>query len=258
MKASWISDIGKVREQNEDTVFTDTDKGIFLLADGMGGAAGGEIASSLAVRAACDFLGDQLALAEPASIPRLLADALASAHSALSRKSQEEPELAGMGTTLEILVVKGMEAFICHVGDSRVYLMQNDALEQLTTDDNMASLLLAEHVTPEEIPPRARHILTQAVGASDTLIPEVRTVALQPKDVLLLCSDGLTGMLSDREMGEIIRRHRSDLDGAAAALVRTANDRGGYDNVSLILVDPTPVPDEVLLLEDLTENTPRQ
>ncbi len=254
MKVSWKSDIGKVREQNEDTVLTDAEKGIFLLADGMGGAAGGEIASSLAVRTAYDLLGERLPLTEPASIPRLLADALASAHSALLKKSAQEPELAGMGATLEILAVIGAEAFICHVGDSRVYLMQDDELQQLTRDDNMASLLMEEHVSPEEIPPQAHHILTQAVGASDTLIPELRTVALHEKDILLLCSDGLTGMLSDLEIGGIIKSHGHDLEGAAASLVRMANDRGGYDNVSLILVEPAPAPEEALLLPHLARN----
>lgn len=247
MRVSWISDVGKVRENNEDMVFTDVEKGIFLLADGMGGASGGEIASALAVHAAYDFLCDRLLRADPASIPLLLADALASAHSALIKRTLAEPELTGMGTTLEIMAVKEDEAFICHVGDSRVYLMREGELRQLTTDDNMASLLMEQdHLSPEAVPPQARHILTQAVGASDSLVPEIRTLGVREEDILMICSDGLTAMLADQEIAEIIGSYRHDLDKAAAALAQQANARGGVDNISLILVEPAPLPGKVL------------
>ncbi|HEY6871595.1 MAG TPA: protein phosphatase 2C domain-containing protein [Geobacteraceae bacterium] len=242
MRASWISDIGKIRENNEDTVFADTENGVFLLADGMGGASGGEIASSLAVRTAYDYLRGRLPRADRASVPRLLADTLASAHAALFKRSLAEPELSGMGTTLEIMAVRGEEAFICHVGDSRVYLMRDGELRQLTTDDNMASLLVKqEHLSPEAVPPQARHILTQAVGASESLVPEIRAIGMRHDDIIMICSDGLTGMLADREIADIIGTCRHDLDKTAAALVQRANTRGGFDNISLILVEPAPL-----------------
>jgi protein phosphatase len=249
MKACTISDVGRVRENNEDAVFMDEEHGIFLLADGMGGAAGGEIASALAVGAAYDVLRGRLPRTDALSLPRLLADALASAQSALLKRSLREPDLAGMGTTLEIMVVKDREAFLCHVGDSRVYLLRNGELRQLTRDDNMASLLMEqEHLSPEAVPPQARHILTQAVGASDTLVPEIRTVEVRENDIFLICSDGLTGMLTDPEIAEILRLCRDGLDKAAATLVREANERGGFDNVSLILVEPTAPTKKILLL----------
>lgn len=246
MRAFWKSDVGRVRENNEDKIFMDPELGIFLLADGMGGAPGGEIASDLAVTAAYDFLRGAIAGTDPVSLPKLLAEALASAHSAVFKRSLSDPALAGMGTTLEIMVVKGGEAFICHVGDSRVYLMRGGELRRLTTDDNLASLLVEEeHLPPERIPAEARHILTQAVGNSDTLVPELRTVGLRDKDIVVICSDGLTGMLADRDIAEILGRCRDSLDEAAEALVMEANTRGGLDNISVLLVEAEPAADHL-------------
>lgn len=261
MRASWKSDVGKVRENNEDKVFMDPEQGIFLLADGMGGAAGGEVASDLAVYAAFNYLRGRVARSGPASLPGVLAEALASAHSAVYKRSLADPALAGMGTTLEIMVVKEREAFICHVGDSRVYLMRDEELRQLTTDDNMASWLREkEHLPPRDIPPEARHVLTQAVGSSDTLIPELRTIELQENDILIICSDGLTGMLADREIGEIVRSCHDSLDKAADLLVQEANSRGGYDNISVLLVAPAPpaapLPEKPLLLAHHDDGMP--
>jgi serine/threonine protein phosphatase PrpC len=241
MKAAWKSDIGKVRENNEDNVLLDPPRGIFLLADGMGGATGGEIASALAVNAAYGFLRGRVDKADSSSLPKLLEEALASANASVHRGSLNDPALAGMGTTLEIVVVTERAAFICHLGDSRVYLMRDGELRQITTDDNLAAYLVDEkHVPPEKVPPGARHMLTQAVGSSETLTPELHTVEAHGGDILVICSDGLTGMLSDGEIAEIVRSCRDDLDRAAAALVREANARGGFDNVSVVLVDAWP------------------
>ncbi len=250
MKAAWKSDQGKVRENNEDAVLADVDRGIFLLADGMGGQRGGEVASALAVRTVHDFLMERLGTTPGTEVPRLLAEVLAKAHSAVSKQGMGNPGLEGMGTTLEILVVREREAHLCHVGDSRIYLFREGALSQVTEDDNMAAYLVArEHLDPAEVPPGYRNILTQAVGASDELIPEIRTLELSPDDILLLCSDGLTGMLADRDMEGVVARGRDDLEAAATTLVDEANARGGYDNVSVVLVAPeaTPPPPSLLL-----------
>ena len=241
MKAAWKSDTGNVRENNEDYVLVDPPRGIFLLADGMGGASGGEIASTLAVSAAYDFLRGRVDQADFSSLPQLLADALAFAHAAVHKGALDDPALTGMGTTLEIVVVTKRVAFVCHLGDSRVYLMTDGELRQITTDDNLAAYLVdEEHVPPEKVPPGAQHMLTQAVGSSETLIPGLHTVEAHEEDILVICSDGLTGMLADREIADIVRSRRDDLDKAAADLVRKANARGGFDNVSVVLVDAWP------------------
>ena len=253
VKAAWKSDKGKVRENNEDSVLADAEKGIFLLADGMGGHRGGEVASDLAVRTAYEFLREASGRTDKGGMPRLLADALAATHSAVFRKGTTAPGLAGMGTTLEMVVIKGAQAFVCHLGDSRVYLFRRESLRRVTTDDNYAAYLMEyEHVAEEDLPSGAQHILTQAVGASDELVPEIHTLELEEGDIITLCSDGLTGMVADSDIESALRSHWDDLEKAAAALVDEANRRGGFDNISVLLVRPeppfSPSPQDTLLL----------
>ena len=238
MKSAWKSDIGKLRGRNEDFTLADDDKGLFLLADGMGGQPGGDVASTLAVRSAYGLLAERVGDTGEEGVQLLLAEALAEAHSAVSRRGVEEPGLLGMGTTLDIVYLRGGSAWVCHVGDSRVYLFSRGALHRVTADDNFASVLEREGATPGEIPPEARHILTQAVGSSDELVPEIRRLELGNGDLLLMCSDGLTGMVQDDVIERIVGGSREDLWKAADRLVAEAIDRGGHDNVSVILVVP--------------------
>lgn len=237
MKSAWKSDVGKLRENNEDRVLVDDEHGIYLLADGMGGCAGGEVASSLAVEAAYDYLRKMPPRANPELLPKLLAEAMSHADAAVSAKALSDPALAGMGTTLEIMAVKGERAFICHVGDSRVYLLREGELRRITVDDNMAGWLIErEHVPESGVPPGARHLLTQAVGGSRRPLPALHTLELAGTDVIIICSDGLTEMLDDRVIARIAGHYRDHLDKAAEALVAEANARGGHDNVSVVLV----------------------
>jgi serine/threonine protein phosphatase PrpC len=239
MKAAWKSDQGKVRENNEDAVLVDAPRGIFLLADGMGGHRGGEVASGLAVRTVHDFLRERVDQASGEEMPRLLAEALATAHSSVYKRGMGNPELEGMGTTLEILIIRERQAHICHVGDSRLYLFREGIIAQVTQDDNMAAYLVThKQVAPADVPPHYRNILTQAVGVSGELIPEIRTLDLVPEDLILLCSDGLTAMLADRDIEGIVACGRADLDSAVTALVDETNSRGGHDNISVVLVAP--------------------
>jgi protein phosphatase len=239
MRVASRSDRGLVRENNEDYLLADPERGIFLLADGMGGGPAGELASSLAVEAAHGSLVRQLA-GEPLITGLLLAEALAAAHSAVAKRALADPELTGMGTTLEIMLVRGAEAYSCHVGDSRLYLLREGVLHQLTTDDNYAAVLARErNLRPEQVPSAFRHMLTQAVGVSEEIIPELRGIALKPGDLLMLASDGLHGTLKDAEIAGIMGRE-ANLEAIAAALVQAANDQGGQDNVSVLLVEPLP------------------
>jgi serine/threonine protein phosphatase PrpC len=238
MKAAWQSDIGKVRSRNEDFILADAERGVFLLADGMGGLPGGDIASSLAVRSAYGYLADRFTGSGEEEIERLLAEALAAAHSAVTRRGIEEPGLQGMGTTLDIVSLRRGWAWVCHVGDSRVYLFSRDKLLQVTVDDNLASALVRRGVPPADVPLNARHVLTQAVGSFDELVPEIRRLELGSGDILMMCSDGLTGMVPDDIIAQIVERNRDDLRHAVGRLVAEANSRGGHDNVSVILFAP--------------------
>ncbi len=243
MRSSWKTDTGRVRDNNEDSILVDEENGIFLLADGLGGHVGGEVASNLAVRTVYEYLKSRLELIGSAETVRILAESVAAAHSAIFRKSLEVKDLKGMGTTLEIALFAKSAVFICHVGDSRVYLFRNGKVEQITTDDNAAAWLKEyEHVPMEQIPLRARHLLTQAVGISRELVPEFHSPPLRPGDLMMLCSDGLTETLDDREIAGIIRACGAGPREAADALVDEANSRGGPDNISVILVDPQVTP----------------
>lgn len=241
MRAAWKSDRGLMRENNEDCVLADAERGIFLLADGMGGGPAGEFASRLAVITAYAalkmlFRGNG---PRPEDVPWVLANVLAGVHSALFKKTLADPALAGMGTTLDMAIVRGGgEVSICHVGDSRVYLLQRHTLKQITNDDNYAGLLAASGVSPDRIPAHFRHILTQAVGLSDELVPEFRTLDTRPGDLVLMCSDGLNAALTDREIEGIMDRNGEDLADMPAAMVAAANERGGPDNVSVIVIEP--------------------
>jgi serine/threonine protein phosphatase PrpC len=244
MRSAWKSDPGLVRENNEDCVLADEERGIFLLADGMGGGPGGEVASNLAVKTAhgvlAGFLGEQRPEEE---IPRLMAEALAAAHSAVFKRTLAEPSLTGMGTTLDIAVVLERRVYICHVGDGRIYHFRRGKLRQVTIDDNYATALAVSGQIPvNRIPHAYRHILTQAVGPSKELIPEIRALEMEPADLLLMCSDGLTGVAGDSNIARIMVDNRTDLAAMAAALVDEANGNGGPDNVSACIVEPLASP----------------
>ncbi|HJV33495.1 PP2C family protein-serine/threonine phosphatase [Geomonas sp.] len=241
MRAAKRSDRGLVRENNEDFVLADQVTGLFLLADGMGGGPAGEVASELAVSAARGLLAGQRLVESPEDVPRLLAEGLAAAHSAVAKAALADPALEGMGTTLDLLLVRGLVASLCHVGDSRMYLFRRGELRPLTTDDNYAAVLAEVKKVPvEQIPPAYRHILTQVVGLSEELVPEIRQIELKPGDLLLMCSDGLTGALNDVEIEAIMGRTWRELDDLADALVAAANEKSGADNVSVVIVEPVP------------------
>jgi protein phosphatase len=240
MRSAWRTDPGLIRENNEDRVLTDGKNGIFLLADGMGGGPGGEVASTLAVTTANSTLLNLLtASAIEEDILRLMAEALAAAHSAVFKRTLADPTLEGMGTTLDMVVIRREKLFICHVGDSRIYLLRKGTLRQITSDDNYAAFLAAnENIPPHLIPAAYHHVLMQAVGPSEELIPEIQSLEVEAGDLLLMCSDGLNEALSDYEIEELISRSSGDLDSLAEALVIASNDRGGKDNVSVVLIEP--------------------
>ena len=235
MQAAYRTDKGKWRIKNEDSLFADMKNGIFLLADGMGGHQAGEIASALAVKEAYAHIRARLqgdGGAAGAFPPEdIVKEAILSAHSAIYERSKTSPNLAGMGTTLDAVLIKDGEAYIGHVGDSRVYMLR-DRIWQLTKDHTLERFLASRG----QFRQGKSHILVQAVGTSGGLVPELHHLRLQPEDILILCSDGLTDMLSDGEIEEKIRTHAGELDDAANDLVDEANRKGGFDNISVMLI----------------------
>ncbi len=237
MKAVGKSDVGRNRDNNEDRFKIDQDLEIFLLADGMGGHNAGEVASEVAVEEAYAHLeGNIHDSAQDDVLSAKLEDAMFKAHEAIREKAKGDLNLSGMGTTLVELVIKGGKAFICHAGDSRAYLLR-DVLSRITKDHTVGDYLVEQHLMPKEaVPPRQWHVLTQAVGTVELPNPDRNIVGLMSGDILLLCSDGLTDMLEDDEIQAIIEQHKDDLDKCSTALIDSANEKGGRDNITVVLV----------------------
>ena len=238
MKVAYKTDVGRKRTHNEDSMLVDEPMHIFLLADGMGGHQAGEVASDLAVKECYAWLKENINKTKnKEDISRLLVESLLKSHHTVKAMSTTDVNLAGMGTTLIQMLVTGNNAHICHVGDSRAYLLRNE-IKRITQDHTSEMYFVKNGATEEvDLPVHKMRVLTQAVGGQATPVPEVEQVKLKPEDILLLCSDGLTDMLSDEEIESIIQKYRDNLAMAADHLIKEANDKGGVDNISVILIE---------------------
>ncbi len=238
MKVAYKTDVGKKRTHNEDSILVDESMHIFLLADGMGGHQAGEVASDLAVKECYACLKENLDTARnEENIPKLLVESLLKSHFTVRAGAATDINLAGMGTTLIQMFVIANNAYICHVGDSRAYLIRN-GIKQITQDHTSEMYFVKEGIAVEGVlPVQKMRVLTQAVGGQATPVPKIHQIKLHPKDILLLCSDGLTDMLSDEEIESVIQKYRDNLPVTADNLIHEANDKGGIDNISVILVE---------------------
>jgi protein phosphatase len=229
LAAGFFTDVGQIREINEDTPLVDPQLALFAVADGMGGHRGGEIASSTAIEA----------LRASVASGRPINEAIERANDAILERASGSAALAGMGTTLTAVVVAGTRRLLIgHVGDSRAYLMRDGTLQRVTDDHSLVEELVREgRLTPEQAeahPQRA--IITRALGVDDEVEVDLYTVSVENDDRLILCSDGLTTMLRDREI-ERIARGEGDPQRASEALVDAANSAGGEDNITVVVVD---------------------
>jgi len=231
------TDPGQVRAQNEDALAYNPERGYAILADGMGGYNAGEIASGIAVAVIVDELDERLA-AEGSAPQQALAAAIELANAEVFRAAQSRPDYRGMGTTLVAAVFQPGRMVVAHVGDSRLYRLRKQSLVRITSDHSVvqeqinAGLIDAEAAaaSPE------RHLLTRALGVGTEVDVDLREHGVQPGDLYLLCSDGLTDMLSDAEIAALLGEHGSAPEQACTRLVDIANERGGLDNISVLLV----------------------
>jgi serine/threonine protein phosphatase PrpC len=250
---TWMAtDVGMVRPHNEDTAHVDGEGSFFIVADGMGGHAAGEVASAMAVETVRTKLeASRAQLAEFAlhpsdagrrSLVQLLQDAVLSAHQAVFQRGSTEEDKNGMGTTLDVLLISGTEAFIAHVGDSRTYLIREGRASQLTTDHTYAEVMVIEgKLTIEEAQvSQLRNILVNAVGVSAEVGVEMAHLELRRDDRLLLCSDGLHDYFpGDVEISE--RLAGPDAGVGLVSLVEMAKSRGGHDNITGIAIHVTDI-----------------
>lgn len=243
-----LTDAGRVRPSNEDTIATNPEIGVAVLADGMGGHQAGEVASHLAV----DVITRHLAEAASGGVRAAAGDrrsanaetveaAIRLANGAIFEAAHARPECAGMGSTVVVALFRDDLLCIGHVGDSRVYRLRGGKLEQLTQDHSVIQELVNRGLfTAEEARQSvAKNLVTRALGVEATVTADLRELHIEPGDVYLLCSDGLNDMVSDAEIEGILLEHHANLEAAAGRLVTLANERGGPDNISVILVWPT-------------------
>lgn len=239
------TDTGRVRSQNEDSIVVSPDFGLAILADGMGGYNAGEIASHIAITVVQQTLEAQLPLLEDEAhglrskdLPAVLCDAVERANHAILTAAMEEPQFNGMGTTLVLALFHHDKVILTHVGDSRGYRMRGGELAQITRDHSLlqeqidAGLISVEWAQFSQ----NRNLITRAVGVDNMLQAEVQEFNVEPGDIYLLCSDGLSDMLSAVQIAQTLDTFSTDLPAAATALVERANEHGGRDNISVILI----------------------
>lgn len=240
------TDPGMIRSHNEDAVFGDAALGLAILADGMGGYNAGEVASGMATT----LLATNFSRIIPGSQPqsreadgeaqshRLLNEQIADTNSAIFNAAESQPQYAGMGTTLVLAWFYDNFLSVAHVGDSRLYRLRGEKFEQITRDHSLLQEQLdSGTITAEEARySQNKNLVTRALGVDPVVEPEIRDYLVRAGDIYLLCSDGLNDMVEDGEIGLVLQTLGANLELAADQLVQMANDNGGRDNVSVILV----------------------
>jgi protein phosphatase len=240
LTAFGLTDVGRRRESNEDDFLLEPGRGVYAVADGMGGHAAGEIASKLAIETLREVLRRNVEASDGMSVDQAaewLRGAVVEANRRICDSIRLHEERRGMGTTVVALVHSGREAIVGHVGDSRLYLLRGDELVRMTSDHSWVNEQVKLGLMNDDAAQRhpMRNIVTRALGSRPEVVVDLATVEVQPGDVFLLCSDGLNTMLSDDQILAVMGRHRNDPEAACRALIQEANRHGGEDNVTVVV-----------------------
>jgi protein phosphatase len=240
-----LTDVGKVRDHNEDAVASDLSIGLLALADGMGGYRAGEVASEIAVLLIASEITQSLldkshagqASSDLRPEAQLLVNAVARANAAIYQISQDQPQCAGMGTTLVAGVFADNKLVVGHIGDSRMYRLRASQLTQLTEDHSLVQEQInAGLITQEQAKISSnKNLVTRALGIETEVELELQQFDVEIGDYYLLCSDGLSDLVSDTEIAEILLEANGNITHAANQLIHTANEHGGVDNISVML-----------------------
>ena len=246
LRCVGATDTGRVREHNEDTIGTDPDVGLVVLADGMGGYKSGEVASGIAVRTLLGLIKESVELQDltvtdlGTGLSRpgiLLRDAIQRANKIIFQTARTQPNCEGMGTTVVAGLFFDDKLTIAHVGDSRMYRLRDNRLEQVTQDHSLMQELVSRgFYTPEEAArAAAKNFVTRALGVEPTVEVEVTEIPVVKDDLFLLCSDGLSDMVEDDDIQLTISTFGANLETLAKQLVLLSNENGGRDNISVVL-----------------------
>ncbi len=233
-----LSNVGKVRTSNEDSLGLFPDQNLFLVADGMGGHAAGEVASRLAVDTVQHTFVSPPEDTAPAQPGERLRKAIEVANLKIYEMGKKKAELAGMGTTIVSAHLSEDTAYIGHVGDSRAYLIRLSEISQITKDHSLVNEYLKRGMMgPDEVDTHPlKHVLSRALGTAPHVEVDILPLPLQPGDILLLCSDGLTNTVPAQTIFKTIQQHEGSLDKACQALIDEANAKGGIDNITVVIV----------------------
>ncbi len=248
IKIAEITDVGMVRDHNEDAIGSDSNIGLMVLADGMGGYNAGEVASGIAVQTITELATEGADREKRNDIDAhsgmmrqsiVLRDAVARANKIIYQTAQSQSHCEGMGTTLVTGMFFDNKISIAHVGDSRAYRLRNGVFEQLTMDHSLLQELVDRGFYSEEEAQRStnRNYVTRALGVEPSVEVEINEFDVLPGDVYLLCSDGLPDMVEDEDIHLTIKTFNASLDVVGQQLVQLANDHGGRDNVSIMLAE---------------------
>jgi len=241
-----LTDTGKVRDHNEDAIGTNSDAGLMVLADGMGGYNAGEVASGIAVKTVVDLVSEAVlreernALEPETGMMRqtiVLRDAVARANKVIHQTAKSQPQCEGMGTTIVACLFFDNKISIAHVGDARLYRLRHNRFEQMTMDHSLLQELVDRGFYSQEEAQRStnRNYVTRALGVEPMVQVEVQESEVQPDDVYLLCSDGLPDMVEDEDIHLTISTFSANLATVGQQLIQLSNDHGGKDNISVIL-----------------------
>ena len=248
------TDVGKARENNQDFYYISNPGDvpeIFILADGMGGYNGGEIASRMAVESTSNYIKSNFSKMEEdinkkkslsndkniekEEVMKLLKASIQYANMVVYEEAKKDTELEGMGTTLDICLIYNSKVYIGHIGDSRVYRIRNDVMRKLTKDHSYVQQLVEDgKITREEaLHHPKKNMLTKALGCTPYIEPDLRARVINKNDIILMCSDGLTNMVAEEEIYNITKKNPKN---AVNELITLANNNGGYDNITVLII----------------------
>lgn len=235
-----LTHVGQIREHNEDYIDWDESRGLIILADGMGGHNAGEVASALAVNSIKEALYEVLNPENPVEEldnMDVVRQAIVYANDEINRHAAKHPTCAGMGTTIAVSLFNGQSVIFGHVGDSRIYRFRDNKLQQVTTDHSLVQEMVDNGFLTEEeaLQSNSRNLITRALGIGDVVDIDVSQDTIEVGDVYLYCSDGLTDLVTDMEILAILVDTEGHTELAAQQLVDLANEKGGKDNISVIL-----------------------
>lgn len=239
MKTYSVTDIGQKRKTNQDYVYCRQEPlgllpNLFIVADGMGGHNAGDFASRFAVEEFVRQIGE----GEGKTLIRTMEAAVDRANRLLIEQAAQRTELKGMGTTFVAATIEGEDMYVANIGDSRLYLIGQEEIMQITQDHSLVEEMIRRGELRRE---EARfhpnkNVITRAMGANVDVVPDFFEVRLREGDIILLCSDGLSNMMDDHEIFSVVRQNHEDIEKAGSELLRLANEHGGRDNISIVLV----------------------